>query len=46
MSKQFSEFETLSHVQVHGDYSEDIGTKVERPAEEPVVEAETEVVGA
>ncbi|KAF3454343.1 hypothetical protein FNV43_RR04790 [Rhamnella rubrinervis] len=33
-------------MEVHGDYSEDIGTKVERPAEDIVVEAETEVVGA
>ena len=32
-------------VQVHGDYSEDVGVKLERPAEEPVAEP-TEVVGA
>ncbi|XP_026459034.1 40S ribosomal protein S3a-like [Papaver somniferum] len=31
---------------VHGDYSEDVGVKVDRPAEETVPEAETEVVGA
>ena len=36
----FSQF-----VQVHGDYSEDLGVKVDRSAEEAVVE-ETEVVGA
>lgn len=33
-------------VQVHGDYSDDVGVKMERPAEETMVEAETEVVGA
>lgn len=33
-------------MQVHGDYSEDLGVKLERPAEETVVEAENEVVGA
>lgn len=33
-------------VQVHGDYSEDVGVKMERPAEETVVEGENEVVGA
>ncbi|KAK6122682.1 hypothetical protein DH2020_043566 [Rehmannia glutinosa] len=32
-------------MEVHGDYSEDVGVKVERPAEEPVAEA-TEVVGS
>lgn len=32
-------------VQVHGDYSEDVGVKMERPAEEAVPE-ETEVIGA
>jgi small subunit ribosomal protein S3Ae len=31
---------------VHGDYSEDVGTKVERPAEETVVEGTPEIVGA
>lgn len=31
--------------QVHGDYSEDLGVKVERPAEDVPAE-ETEVVGA
>ncbi|XXG68027.1 hypothetical protein AAC387_Pa06g1224 [Persea americana] len=33
-------------MEVHGDYSEDLGVKLERPAEETVVEAENEVVGA
>ncbi|KAJ8768520.1 hypothetical protein K2173_022617 [Erythroxylum novogranatense] len=33
-------------MEVHGDYSEDIGTKLERPADEPMAEGETEVVGA
>ncbi|KAI3837615.1 hypothetical protein MKX03_029740 [Papaver bracteatum] len=33
-------------MEVHGDYSEDVGVKVDRPAEETVPEAETEVVGA
>lgn len=32
-------------MEVHGDYSEDIGSKLDRPAEEPVAEP-TEVVGA
>lgn len=32
--------------QVHGDYSDDIGTKVDRPAEEAVAEEPTEIVGA
>ncbi|XP_043717824.1 40S ribosomal protein S3a-like [Telopea speciosissima] len=32
-------------MEVHGDYSEDVGVKVDRPAEEPMAE-ETEVVGA
>ncbi|CAK9154416.1 unnamed protein product [Ilex paraguariensis] len=32
-------------MEVHGDYSEDVGVKLERPAEEPMAEA-TEVVGA
>ncbi|KAI3469610.1 hypothetical protein Pfo_026273 [Paulownia fortunei] len=32
-------------MEVHGDYSEDVGVKLDRPAEEPVAEA-TEVVGA
>ncbi|KAK2980636.1 hypothetical protein RJ640_011444 [Escallonia rubra] len=35
----------LGVVQVHGDYSEDIGVKVDRPAEEPAAEP-TEIVGA
>jgi len=30
---------------VHGDYSEDVGVKLDRPAEE-AVEGATEVVGA
>lgn len=33
-------------MQVHGDYSEDVGTKLERPADEPVAEGVTEVIGA
>ncbi|CAI9762178.1 unnamed protein product [Fraxinus pennsylvanica] len=32
-------------MEVHGDYSEDVGVKLDRPAEEPMAE-ETEVVGA
>jgi len=32
-------------MEVHGDYSEDVGVKLDRPAEEPVAEP-TEVVGA
>ncbi|MFS7894855.1 putative ribosomal protein S3Ae [Helianthus anomalus] len=32
-------------MEVHGDYSEDVGVKMERPADEPVPEA-TEVIGA
>ncbi|KAK3440766.1 hypothetical protein EUGRSUZ_B01030 [Eucalyptus grandis] len=31
---------------VHGDYSEDIGVKLDRPADEPVAEVPTEVIGA
>lgn len=34
-------------MEVHGDYSEDVGVKLDRPAEETMVEGETtEVVGA
>lgn len=33
------------NIQVHGDYSEDVGVKVDRPADEPIPEA-TEVIGA
>ena len=33
-------------MEVHGDYSEDHGMKIDRPAEEEVAEGETEVVGA
>ncbi|GAU15544.1 hypothetical protein TSUD_45810, partial [Trifolium subterraneum] len=33
-------------MEVHGDYSEDIGTKVDRPAEETVAEEPVEIVGA
>jgi len=29
-------------VQVHGDYSEDVGVKLERPADEPISEAPAE----
>lgn len=37
--------ELVDVCQVHGDYTEDIGAKLDRPAEEPVAEP-TEVVGA
>ncbi|KAL3512517.1 hypothetical protein ACH5RR_025234 [Cinchona calisaya] len=33
-------------MEVHGDYSEDVGVKLDRPAEETVAEGETEVIGA
>ncbi|KAG9440545.1 hypothetical protein H6P81_020710 [Aristolochia fimbriata] len=33
-------------MEVHGDYSEDVGMKLDRPAEDIAVEGETEVVGA
>ncbi|XVF31171.1 hypothetical protein REPUB_Repub16aG0122900 [Reevesia pubescens] len=33
-------------MEVHGDYSEDVGVKLERPADETMAEGETEVVGA
>ncbi|KAL5712456.1 40S ribosomal protein S3-1 [Ranunculus cassubicifolius] len=33
-------------MEVHGDYSEDVGVKVDRPAEDAAPEAEAEVVGA
>ncbi|KAL9688471.1 hypothetical protein QQ045_032892 [Rhodiola kirilowii] len=33
-------------MEVHGDYSEDVGMKVDRPAEEPVDDAPTELIGA
>lgn len=33
-------------IQVHGDYGEDVGVKLERPADETMAEATTEVVGA
>ena len=32
--------------QVHGDYSEDVGVKVDRPAEDSEPKAEAELVGA
>ena len=32
----------LCYVQVHGDYSEDVGVKLERPADEPISEAPAE----
>lgn len=36
-----------SYVQVHGDYNEDVGVKLERPADATTMaEGETEVVGA
>ncbi|QHO35742.1 40S ribosomal proteina [Arachis hypogaea] len=33
-------------MEVHGDYSEDVGAKVDRPADETMAEAPTEVIGA
>ncbi|KAJ6353909.1 hypothetical protein OIU76_002848 [Salix suchowensis] len=33
-------------MEVHGDYSQDIGVKVDRPADETMAEGDTEVVGA
>ncbi|XP_031278066.1 40S ribosomal protein S3a-like [Pistacia vera] len=33
-------------MEVHGDYSEDVGVKMERPADETPVEGVTEVIGA
>ncbi|CAI8589477.1 unnamed protein product [Vicia faba] len=33
-------------MEVHGDYSEDVGTKVERPVDDTVVEGTPEIVGA
>ncbi|MCD7464865.1 40S ribosomal protein S3-1 [Datura stramonium] len=33
-------------VEFHGDYSEDVGVKLDRPADETVAEAEPEVPGA
>ncbi|XP_058106663.1 small ribosomal subunit protein eS1-like [Magnolia sinica] len=33
-------------MEVHGDYSEDVGVKLEGPADEPIAEAKAEVVGA
>ncbi|KOM33261.1 hypothetical protein LR48_Vigan01g281700 [Vigna angularis] len=33
-------------MEVHGDYSEDVGTKVERHADEIIVEEPTEIIGA
>ncbi|KAK4789956.1 hypothetical protein SAY86_017260 [Trapa natans] len=33
-------------MEVHGDYSEDVGVKVERPADEIMVEGASEVIGA
>ncbi|KAK9129693.1 hypothetical protein Sjap_010180 [Stephania japonica] len=33
-------------MEVHGDYSEDVGVKVDRPADDAPVEGETEVIGA
>ncbi|PHT29194.1 40S ribosomal protein S3a [Capsicum baccatum] len=33
-------------MEVHGDYSEDVGVKLDRPADETVAEAEAEVPGA
>ncbi|KAL3649002.1 40S ribosomal protein S3-1 [Castilleja foliolosa] len=39
-------FDLSKLMEVHGDYSEDVGVKVGRPAEETVAEAPSEVVGA
>lgn len=36
----------LFFLQVHGDYSEDVGVKLDRPADETVAEAEPEIPGA
>ncbi|RWW19931.1 hypothetical protein BHE74_00006072, partial [Ensete ventricosum] len=36
----------LTNFWVHGDYKEDVGVKMERPAEDVQVEGEAEVVGA
>ena len=33
-------------MQVHGDYSEDVGAKVDRPADDTMAEAPAELVGA
>ncbi|KAL3591362.1 hypothetical protein D5086_010002 [Populus alba] len=33
-------------MEVHGDYSQDIGVKIDRPADETMAEGEAEVVGA
>ncbi|TYI09426.1 hypothetical protein ES332_A09G072000v1 [Gossypium tomentosum] len=33
-------------MEVHGDYSEDVGVKIERPADETMAEAAPEVIGA
>ena len=34
------------YLQVYGDYSEDVGVKLERPTDETMAEGEAEVVGA
>lgn len=31
---------------MHGDYSDDVGVKVDRPAEDATMEPEAEIVGA
>ncbi|KAJ8770754.1 hypothetical protein K2173_021401 [Erythroxylum novogranatense] len=46
MSKSLKDQAFASPDKVHGDYLEDIGTKLERPIDEPMTEGETEVVGA
>lgn len=33
-------------LKIHGDYSEDVGVKVDRPVDETMPEGATEVVGA
>ena len=39
-------FMQCQYLQVHGDYSEDVGMKLERPVDETMAEGETKVVGA
>lgn len=39
-------FDLMKLMEVHGDYSEEVGAKVERPAEEEETEAPAEPVGA
>ncbi|XP_026429924.1 40S ribosomal protein S3a-like [Papaver somniferum] len=46
IGKEIEKATSSIYLYVHVDYSEDVGVKVDRPAEETVPEAETEVVGA